>query len=587
MHKLKAAITGFTGVLVCAGMLSLGGCGAGQQQADHDAQDKIQKTDVQRAQAQTVEDLDPAQKSYDDLANNHDLSKEMQILVRSRQAQLRLERITMMIADLRSQELVIDGEIADIQQLAMQVGGAQASVEALKAYDPGQQSDRLKTLAAQIEGSADQLTWMMPNPTAGNAQGKVTSSTLFAVKQQIDALNAKIKQNQADADAAHKLSSAKADEAESYLRRAEGETGDQQVSDTTHAANDRRDAAIADSQAATLANNLFRMQSNLDSAQNQKTVLESAVQSLNGQIEAQQTRWTTITAQIQDQQKVEQTLIGDSAAAPSTISALAKNLAARLQDAAGLREKVNNELNAVIQQLNTALTQSIPLRNEWLTDVREKQDDPDAIIWKQAQETLHPMYFNMQIASALQDRASVAAAKARIDRLIYAMFKGDEVTPADAATHFKNLDVAVMKAGPIKVPGIEDLLNPQKTGVKMPEAFGDIQPGDADQLAQEKDDVNKAFQEAVDAYDPSKSGATDSGPAADQRRNVALMCGAEVNRQWAQFAMLVGDTSDAQNHLQAARDIESQIDPNFALTATASAETPAAAHAAPAATPAP
>jgi hypothetical protein len=171
----------------------------------------------------------------------------------------------------------------------------------------------------------------------------------------------------------------------------------------------------------------------------------------------------------------------------------------------------------------------------------------------------------------LQSRASVAAAKARIDRLIYAMFKGDQVTAADAASHFKKLDVTAMK-GPIKLPGIEELLNPQKTGVKMPEAFSDIPPGDPDQLAQAKDDVNKAFQEAVDAYDPQKAGVTDSGPMADQRRNVALMCGAEVNRQWAQFATLVGDLSDADNHLQAAKELEAQIDPNFALTATASAE---------------
>jgi hypothetical protein len=575
MSTLKSAAR-LSILFVCAGMLSLAGCGSGQGQADRNAADVLQQADQQRAQAQNIDDLTPIQKSYDDLAGNHNLSRQMQIVIRGRQAQLRQERISMMVADLRAQELIIGRDIEDIRQLAMQVGGAESSVEALKSYDPTTQIEKLKTQAAQTEGSADQLTWTMSNPTPTDPNGSVSLPTLFAVKKEIETLGAQIQQNQADADAAHKLSAAKGDEAEIYLRRAEGETGDQQVDDATKAAHDRRDAAVADAKAATLANDLERMNAGRDRASDQETALEASIKLVNDQIQSDQARWASIGDQVLAQQKVEQGLIGD-ASESSGIGGLAKDLAGRLQDAAGLREKINTELNTVIEQLNATVVQCQQLRNEWLTDVREKQDDPDAIVWKQGEETLHPMTFGMQVAAALETRATVAAAKLRIDQLIYHLMTGDQVSASGAAAHFKNLDVTAVKGNVIQVPGLNDLLDSKKTGIAKPKAFDDLPQISPDDLAQAKDDVNKAFQETVDAYDPQKFGAIDSGPAADQRRNVALMDGAEANRKWAQFATMMGDTSDAQNHTQAATDLEGQIDPAFALSTSASAATAAPA----------
>ena len=340
------------------------------------------------------------------------------------------------------------------------------------------------------------------------------------------------------------------------------------MNDATKAALDRRDAALADAKAATLSNDLDRMKANRDRAADQQIALESAIKLVNDQIQSDQARWAGITDQIQAQHKVEQTLIGD-ASGSSGIDALAKDLAGRLQDAAGLREKINNELNTVIEQLNATVAQCLQLRNEWLTDVREKQDDPDAIIWKQAEETLHPMTFGLQVATALETRATVAAEKLRIDQLIYHLMSGNQVSASEAATHFKNLDVTALKGNVIQIPGLNDLLDSKKTGMARPKALDDLPQIGPDDFAQAKDDVNKAFQETVDAFDPQKFGATDSGPAADQRRNVVLMDGAEANRKWAQFAAMMGDKADAQTHTQAATDLEGQIDPAFALTASA------------------
>jgi len=565
MFKLKVAVSGFLMAFVCAGFLLLIGCGSGQQQADRAASDAIAKADQDRAKAQGLEDLDRIQKSFDELANNRDLSAQMQILVRARQSQLRLERVMMMIAELRSKELLISRDINDIESLALQVAGTQASVDTLKSYDSSSQVQQMQAMQDQIAGSVDRLTWMMSNPTASNSNGSVTSPTLFAVKQEIERLSAEIQQNNADTDAAHKLGAAKGVDAETYLRKAEGETGDQQVSDTAAAANARRDAAIADTQAAALAVKLTRLKADLDRATEQRTALQAAIKTLDDQISAQQTRWQTISQQVEAQKQAERDLIVAGAGAGNvTIDTLAQDLAKAMLSAAGLRDEINTELNSVIPHLNTVIVQCNQLRGQWMAAIREKQDDPDAVIWQQAQETLHPMYFNLEMASALEARASVAAAKTRIDLEIDRMFNGFPVSPADAARYLKSVDIAPTNK-PIQVPGITALLAKEKTGVDMPKSFDDLAKPDPDQLKQSEDDVNKAFGEAVDAYGDQRYGATDSGPAAERRRNLALMGAVDTNRQWAQFAMLIGDSSGAHDHQRAADDAQSQINASTSL----------------------
>jgi len=572
MFELKAAVSGFMTVLVCAGVLSLIGCESSEQQADRAAREAIAKADQEHAAARGLDDLNRIQASFDNLANDRHLSTQMQILVSARRSQLRLERVMMMIAELRSRELLISRNMNDIELLAMQIASLQASVDTLKAYDSSSQVEKLTAMQDQIAGSAGRLTWMMPNPTASDRNASVTSPTLFAVKREIETLNGEIQKNLADTEAAHQLGAKRSADAETFLRRAEGELGDQQVGDTTAAASARRDAAIADSRAATLAVQLVRLKAELDAATEQRTALESAVKTLDDQINAQQARWQTVSQQIQAQKKAEQDLIVTGAGAGNvTIDALARELAKAMLDAAALRNTINiHELNSVIPHLNSVIVQCNQLRGQWMADVRERQDDPDAVIWQQAQETLHPMYFNLEMATALEARASVAAAKTRIDLAIERMFDGFPVSPAEAARYFKSLHIEPPADKAIQVPGITALLAKEKTGVAMPGSFDDLARPDPDQLKQSEDDVNKDFQEAVDAYSDTRYGATDSGPAAEQRRTLALMGVVEANRQWAQFATLIGDSSGAHDHQRAADDAQSQIDASTALAAGAS-----------------
>jgi hypothetical protein len=180
------------------------------------------------------------------------------------------------------------------------------------------------------------------------------------------------------------------------------------------------------------------------------------------------------------------------------------------------------------------------------------------------------MTFGMQLANALETKAGIDASKVQIDQSIYNLQKGYQVTAADVQSHFKNLDVSGL-APTFDIPGLTDLLDSSRTGIDPPKSLADLPSMTPDNLLQAKQDVDKEFQDSVDAFDPTKFGAIDTGASADQRRNIALMNGAEANRKWAQFSTAMGDDADAKTQLQAASDLEGQIDPAFELTATATA----------------
>lgn len=93
MHKLSAGITTISLVLALAGFTLLSGCGAGEGEADHAAETAIQTADASRTTAQSLDDLDGIQKTYDNLAADRSLSVQMQVLVRSHQTQLRLHAL--------------------------------------------------------------------------------------------------------------------------------------------------------------------------------------------------------------------------------------------------------------------------------------------------------------------------------------------------------------------------------------------------------------------------------------------------------------------------------------------------------------
>jgi hypothetical protein len=550
----KSVVTVLSLALACAGLSLIPGCETSEQQADHAAQKAVEAAEMERAGAGGLDRLDQIQNTYDKLAVDTTLSPQMQVLMRARQAQLRMERINMRVALLRSEEVDIERKIQDIAQLSLQVAGIQANIEALKQYDPAAAIDQLTAQKTAIQGSAD-------SPQSGTG-----SPTLFAVLKEIETLGGQMQQNQLDSDTARKTSVAKGEEAEVYARRAEGETGGQAVADTTRSADDRRDAAIADSRSDILKIQLTRLQSSMDQAKQQQASLQNSIQSLDAQIGALQARWTTISGQIQEQIKNERDLVLGNPQTANSIGlvGLAQGLFAQMGDAETQRSFVTTELAEVIPQLQTVMNKCTALRTEWRTDIQDKQDDPDVVVWKQAMETLHPAYFNLQMASALQVKASVAAAKTRIEKRIIDMFDGYPISRSEAAASFKNLNIP-MESNAIMVPGITALLDPARTGLDAKDltVFKDIHQTDPDTFKQDVDEVNADYDAAVQAFSNQQSGATDAGPAASERKNTALIDLAAVNREWANFAQSIGDSAGADTHRQAASDAQSQIDPEF------------------------
>jgi hypothetical protein len=580
MHKWLAARAALSLAVACASLGLLTGCEDSQQHADKDAQAQIDQAEQAGAKAATLDDLDDVQRNFDTLANLPGLSTEMQIIVKGRQAQLRYQRILLMMSDLGGQEQVASRDIDDINQLAGQVASCEASMDAVKSYDPSFQSDSLRGQEGQLQGSADKLTWTAAVPgTAANMGGSsnaaATSPTLFAITTEIDSLSTKIADITRQIDATKKEGSAAADQAEKLTRDAEGKTGNDQLNTMNAASDAQRKSELADAKVAGLQNTLANLQRDLDRAQDQKTAMSTAVGTFDSQIQALQTRWTNLQQQDQAEQDLIKKLISGDPADKSaiSISRRAQDLATQLQSIATLRDKVNTELNSVIGQLGQAASLASQLRTDTMSEIGDHPTDPDVVVWKQKQETLHPGNYSLQQSAAKEALAAVEANKTRLDLLITRMFDGYTVSVREPAARLRAAN-ATVPAREVKIPGLSDLLDRSKTGVDIPAPFSDLGKISREDLKLEIADVKKDFDDALQSYE-QRFGATDSGPSAQERHNVALTGSAAAHQDYANFLAEVGDTAAAREQTNAANDDLSQVDSAFQAIATAATAQPA------------
>src|SRR5271165_3468141 len=131
MYRSLAAKAAVCLAVGYASLTLLTGCEDSQQQADRSAQAQVEIADQASTKATTLEELDNVQHQFDSIANQTGMSTETQIIVRGRQAQLRYQRILMMISDLNSQQQLAGRDIDDINQLAAQVASCEASLDSI------------------------------------------------------------------------------------------------------------------------------------------------------------------------------------------------------------------------------------------------------------------------------------------------------------------------------------------------------------------------------------------------------------------------------------------------------------------------
>src|ERR1700722_20286353 len=127
MRKSAVATTALSLAIGCGGALFLTGCDGGQRSADNDARTKDDSSEADRIKANTTVALLKVEQDIDTIAAQPGLSEEWSIAFRGRQAGLRPERITLMLSQLRGKEIAITNDIDDLEQLAMQLAGAQSS----------------------------------------------------------------------------------------------------------------------------------------------------------------------------------------------------------------------------------------------------------------------------------------------------------------------------------------------------------------------------------------------------------------------------------------------------------------------------
>lgn len=546
LHSARAFVT--LSLALSFSLPLLGGCENSERQNDAAVARKVEEVEKARLKAETDVELARVQDQYDTLAATQGLTPEMKALIRGRQAQLRMERTMLLLADLRARELSITRCINDLGQLGVQLAGSQMRIDALNKFDPSVQIQNLQAQQAQIKGSADQPTWKI----AGG--GVVDIPTVAKLDGEIDALNAAIQKNKSDAAALAKTSRDSMDQADDISRQAEAESGDKQVQDTIKGSQLRRDAGIADAQIDTLGAQLGHLQARLDAAKAQKAALDQAVASFDTQISALSTGWTKIQEQIEAQRKLEHGLIAGPQGAENTdptatvnISSKLQDLATRLREANDLRENVNKELNSVIEQFGDAAAQAEKLRNDLMARSQQVPNDPDAAVWDQLKLTLHPAFYNLQKADAMEVRAAVAASKTGIDIAINQMMNGPGT-------------------------GLVELLKSSRTGVEAPKALADVTTIGQEQLDQDKEAVNHDFQQTLTAYDKTYGG-TDSRDDVATRNKIRFIGRSVANREWAQFAAVAGDTQGQEEHLHDAELDQSQVNPESSSAADSTAAT--------------
>jgi hypothetical protein len=542
---------------VCALGLALAGCDTKQRMADNDAEAKMRTADAARLAAADVDQLQNVANQYDSLAASiSDLSPRMHILIRAHQAQVHFDVATLMLADLRSKEQGITRTINGIENLAVQVAGSQASVATLQAYDPSQQIDAIHAKEAVIQGSPGDV-----------ATGSGSSPTIAGVSALIDKLNDQISKATAQKQALDQSRQQALQQADDLTRKAEGETGDQQLQDTVSASNMRKSAGEADANIDAISNQIDRMQADLASASAQKTALDAAVAALEAQIQALQTGWASIQQQVDAQKTLQQQIIGTDAAAADTtesqtvtIAVLATQLSSMLTDAGTLRDSLNTQLDSAISNFSDAASSASQLRGVLLPKVTGLSPSPDAMIYQETLSTLNPTYFTLQKAAAMQDEASVAGSNAVIQTLLAQMFDGYQVVSGSQT---------------VNVPGLKVILDKDKTGVDMPQSVASLPHPDPDSIKQMVTDANSKFSDALDTYN-QRSGV-DSGPAAIAQANLALLGRVATNHKWAQYATLLGDADGASQHLRDADSDDSQIDPAFRTAGQVAPKPPAPA----------
>jgi len=548
MFKSAVVRTSLAVAVACAAVVFCAGCENDQQRADKAARAKIEAADRARAIATSLQQLADVQQRYDSLgASVSGLSPQLRILIRGDQGGVRMQRATMMLAQLRGEDLEIQRIINQIEQLSVQIAAAQASIDALGAHDPTAQIEAVRAKEAAIQGAAA--------PAAAADQAKPMTS-IAQLDKEIDRLNSQIAKNKTDAQELKKSRDQMMDQAEATVRKSEGEEGAQQVHDTIRAAQLRRDAGVADAQLETLAAHLARWQSDLDAAQAEKSALQSSIAALDAQIQSLQAGWASMQQQMDDQRKLQQQIIlgADAPGGSVSIAQQAGELTQALADADTLRDGISSELDGAISQFDGASAEAARLGKDLTTQVTQNATDAAAPIWRQTLETLHPSVYGLQKAAALQSRASMAAGKLLLAVRIAQMFDGFEYAPAQAAA-------GAAAAQPLKVPGLTALLAREKTGVEMPPALANLHRSDTAALQQMKQDVDAKFQETIEAYD--KRYGVDNGPEARERTNVAMLGRAVTNRKWAEFDASAGDTAGASQHGRDADSDQVQVDPAF------------------------
>jgi hypothetical protein len=568
---LMTARPALSGAAVLLFAVGLAGCDNDERQADRQVQ-----RDLAEARQILAEggDVDTAQRKLEDAAGNEAASASVRAAADAALAQRELELAHDLTGRINRLELDLSRIVWEIKQLAYQVHSSGSSVAGYQKFDPKPDRDAIAAKVVEAQGGPGKLTW--------SPDGNTQVPTLSAIKQEISRIEGEISQRQDQVKNLHEQRSRLLDSAEQASSQAEQLKGERAVEVFKRSSDLRKQSGDVAVQIDKLEAEIVRFQRALAISQGQQVAVNELIAQLQDQGSTLDAGWKEIEKQIQRQQQLSRQILGESAgggsaagaepqpaapAAPAveeaaatdhTLASAGKPIALKAEqlntivaELRKLRAQVLEHADKASKHFNDAYTHADALRSDLESKTRDPANAgrPEITAWKALQQTMEPMQFALQNASA--------------QRMIGALWASEAASLARRISMHEVVTEAV-KAQP---------------GLSMPPALtsaGGGGVGDRDLPAL----LKNALQQADDAYKESEKLLADviESQASEQLKDAARIGRVLTLHGWALVARQNGDEATAKERINQAiqqRDLAAERDLPLPAMPTELGEPPA------------
>lgn len=419
MRPLTTAIAGFPlnfsrsltltltlrGAIACvvAGVsVGLVGCDAGTSAAD-----KQVRTDVASAQSATTPD--GAIKALNEATRITGISASTSAVAKAALARTEFAQAMRIANQVARNEIDLHRLALEMEQLRALVETGNTMVASYQKHDPAGTVTKINAMIAKATGQGADGFWI--------DEGETKFLTQNALKQKISQLQQQEASLVAKVNELTSQRSAALEQGETLTRESLSQSGKESVETYNKGAAQRREAAARAIEIDQANSALVPVRADLAVAQGQLMVVDAAIAQLSGQVKQLNAGWAQVKEQIDAQLASSKRIVGDTST-QDQVSIAAKgvvfsNLAKSTSD---LRESAVSLLNDASRHYGEAVTDADRLRQELQARTLDPAlaDAPEMVAWKAMLQTVDPVLYKVQQASALQALATLHAGRASV-----------------------------------------------------------------------------------------------------------------------------------------------------------------------------